>query len=216
MRIQRLVTLALVVVTMLGSGGFLFVYLYRWEWNRALIAGIVFLAAEIGFVGWSLLGRITELERTVERADGRGMVLPASADPARRERISTHLRGARVDGVSGGTRGGSAGPFEWLRADGSRTAVFIPILLGAGLLLSSLAWLVERVARVGAGRVGDERLAGRLSSMGVTPGGFLDPGGDPLSALRGPRPGRSPSVGGSLPVGGAGQGGFGGSVREDG
>jgi hypothetical protein len=44
--------------------------------------------------------------------------------------------------------------FAWLRAAPSRTSVFIPVLLGAGVLLSAAAWLVERVARAsGSGTV---------------------------------------------------------------
>jgi hypothetical protein len=37
--------------------------------------------------------------------------------------------------------------FAWLRASQSRTSVFIPVLLGAGVILSGLAWMVERIAR---------------------------------------------------------------------
>jgi hypothetical protein len=37
--------------------------------------------------------------------------------------------------------------FTWLRDTQSRTSVFIPVLLGAGVILSGLAWLVERIAR---------------------------------------------------------------------
>ena len=28
-------------------GAYVFVYLYRWEWNRALFAGVLFVAAEV-------------------------------------------------------------------------------------------------------------------------------------------------------------------------
>ena len=34
-----------------------------------------------------------------------------------------------------------------LRESQSRTSVFIPVLLGAGVILSGLAWMVERIAR---------------------------------------------------------------------
>jgi hypothetical protein len=44
--------------------------------------------------------------------------------------------------------------FAWLRDAQSRTSVFIPVLLGAGVLLSAAAWLVERIARAsGSGTV---------------------------------------------------------------
>ena len=33
-------------VVALGSGAFMLLYLYRWEWNRALICGLFFVASE--------------------------------------------------------------------------------------------------------------------------------------------------------------------------
>ena len=39
------------------SGTYLVVYLYRWEWNRAVISGVFFLAAEIAYVGGHCAGR---------------------------------------------------------------------------------------------------------------------------------------------------------------
>jgi hypothetical protein len=35
------------VVSVAGTGGYVIVYLVRWEWHRALIAGVLFLAAEV-------------------------------------------------------------------------------------------------------------------------------------------------------------------------
>jgi hypothetical protein len=40
--------------------------------------------------------------------------------------------------------------FAWLAESSSRLSVFIPVLLGAGILLSGIAWLVERIARAAA------------------------------------------------------------------
>jgi hypothetical protein len=47
------IAIALGVATALGSGAYIFIYLYRWEWNRALIAGMIFIAAEIASTGSS-------------------------------------------------------------------------------------------------------------------------------------------------------------------
>ena len=75
--------------------------------------------------------------------------------------------------------------FAWLtRTD--RTSVFIPVLLGAGAVLSALAWVVERVARATAGRAAEAGLARRLGLLELPADGLLDGGEDPLALLRGP------------------------------
>ena len=47
----RLVSLLVLV----SSGTYLLVYLYRWEWNRALVAGIFFVAAEVAIAAGAIL-----------------------------------------------------------------------------------------------------------------------------------------------------------------
>ena len=80
--------------------------------------------------------------------------------------------------------------FQWLsRPD--QLNVFVPVLLGAGVLLTGLAWLVERLARATARPVAEDQLAGRLARLRLPAHGFLDTGPDPLAALRGPRTGTS-------------------------
>ena len=49
------------IVTIAASGYYFFVYLTRWEWNRALTSGVILLAAEIGLVGALVLERIGRL-----------------------------------------------------------------------------------------------------------------------------------------------------------
>jgi hypothetical protein len=46
-----------------------FVYLYRWEWNRALVSGLIFLAAEIGMLAALVLDRLAKLDRRVDDID---------------------------------------------------------------------------------------------------------------------------------------------------
>jgi hypothetical protein len=157
------------IVTLLGSGAYVFVYLYRWEWNRAQVSAAIFVAVEVGLVGWLLAERLRRVERRLELAtiDGEARrlhVIRSSAPPAR------------------------VG-FAWL-ARQDRMSVFIPVLLGAGALLSAVAWVVERVARATAGRVAEHGLAQRLGALDLPPGGLLDPGPDPLALLRGPVAGR--------------------------
>ena len=64
--------------------------------------------------------------------------------------------------------------------------MFIPVLLGAGAVLSALAWVVERVARATAGRAAEAGLASRLGRLELPASGLLDGGDDPLALLRGP------------------------------
>jgi hypothetical protein len=152
--------------TLAASGTYMFVYLYRWEWNRALISGVIFLAAEIAVIGWVLNGRISDLGRRV--------------DDARSRRIAGHLDDARNTPSTA---------FEWLRGN-DRLGVFVPILMGAGLALSAVAWIVEKVAKATTGRVSDRHLAHNLSRLAPPAGGFLDDSGDALRDLRGPHGGR--------------------------
>jgi hypothetical protein len=63
--------------------------------------------------------------------------------------------------------------FAWLAPD--RTGVFLPILLGAGVLASALAWMVEGLARATARPVLEHRLAARLGTLALPAGGLLGP-----------------------------------------
>jgi hypothetical protein len=130
----------LIAVVLAGSGGYLIVYLYRWEWNRALISGVVFIAAEVA-MATSVLG--SRLER--------GAHPDAAFDLA-----LARLREARVDRRS---------PFRWLSPHDDRLGVFIPVLLGAGVVLSALAYAVERLAEATARVTIDRRLAHRLALL---------------------------------------------------
>src|SRR5262245_95764 len=65
---RRLALLALLVV-MTASGWYVFVYLYRWEWNRALVSGVLFIAAEIALLGAVVLDRMSKLGRRVDGID---------------------------------------------------------------------------------------------------------------------------------------------------
>ena len=58
---------AAAVATLLASGMYFFLYLYRWEWNRAQVAAAIFVAAEVGVVGWLVSDRIRRVERRLDR-----------------------------------------------------------------------------------------------------------------------------------------------------
>ena len=57
MNTPRRIGLAALLTVMVAAGWYVFVYLYRWEWNRALVSGIIFLAAEVALLGALVLER---------------------------------------------------------------------------------------------------------------------------------------------------------------
>jgi hypothetical protein len=120
------------------------------------VAGLFFVAAEVAMVGTSLLRRLRALEAKLDAAAARP---PA---PAVVERIHE-----------------SAPPlpdrFAWLRDQASSTNVFVPVLLGAGVVLSLLAHAVERLASATATPALERRLASRLQPLALAPGGLLAP-----------------------------------------
>jgi hypothetical protein len=148
--LARLLTLVVVAV----SGTYLIVYLYRWEWNRALISGLFFLAGEVAYVGSSLRGEIRALSARIDAVEAtaeRHRPAPPGASAARPAR-----------------------PFAWLRQSASgQASVFVPVLLGAGVILSALAFVVERVAGMVARTPADHSVAQRPVALETPPGGLL-------------------------------------------
>ena len=157
MSVRRLGLLAL-VATLGASGWYVFVYLYRWEWNRAVISGVIFVAAETALIGTLVLERLGRLERRIDESERRPARTP---DPAVLARVR---EGAPAPSE----------PFAWLTKRTNDTSVFVPVLLGAGVVFSALAWLVERVARVTARPAAEQSLARRLDSLALPAGGLLD------------------------------------------
>ncbi len=135
-------------VVLVASGSYVFIYLVRWEWNRALIAGLFFLAAELVLIADVLLSRVGDLGRAIE------------TDRAREQTtaLAARLRANRPQ---------TPGPFAWLAPDRDRVDVFLPILIGAGVVLSAVAYLVEQVSRVTAVPVAEHELARGLSTMAL-------------------------------------------------
>ena len=151
----RKLALAALVVVMAAAGWYVFVYLYRWEWNRAIVAGVIFLAAEVALLGSVVIARLSTLSRRLD-----GMASPPAGPPD--ERVLRRLRDHAPE---------PAKPFAWLGR--SQTNVFVPVLLGAGVVLSGLAWLVDRVARLTAVPSMERGLARRLDTLQPPPGGLL-------------------------------------------
>ena len=131
--------------TLLATGGYLFVYIYRWEWHRALLVGVLFLAALLALATGLVLRRLSQLEQRLDAA-------PTAAP----DQVLRRLREAPVE-----TR-----PFPWLSPDSlQQTHVFIPILLGGGVVVSALAWLMERVAGSSARQGVEAELAAELGAI---------------------------------------------------
>lgn len=152
-RVLRGIARLVVVLVLCVSGVYLIVYLFRWEWNRALVAGIFFVAAEVAVVGSTIMGRLRVLEQSIAAGGPRGDGgRPAST-------ISDENRGVSRS-------------FAWLRDASGRTGVFIPVLLGAGVILSAVAYLVERVAGSLSGPSVDRAMARRLA-LDLPSGGLV-------------------------------------------
>jgi hypothetical protein len=156
-------------IVLAASGMYVFVYLYRWEWNRALISAAFFLAAELALFASAILDRLRRLDAKIDDAVHRKEVarshLQATAPPARDH-------------------------FAWLSPSKSgELNVFVPVLLGAGVVLSALAWLVERLSRATAGAVMEDGLARRMGPL-VLPSGGLVPERGVAALLDGPVAGR--------------------------
>ena len=165
MNTRKLATL-IAATTMAATGGYVFIYLARWEWNRALVSAAIFLAAELGVVALLLITRLQRVEEA--------LIAPAPADP----RVHRRIREAAAPSAE--VR------FDWL-VQPHRTGVFVPVLMGAGVVLSAVAWLVERVARSTVGPAVERGLSRRLGRLELPVHGLLQRADDdPLALLRGP------------------------------
>ena len=135
-----------------GAGSYLVVYLYRWQWQRAMLCGVLLLVVEVMLLGIVLLGRLTRIEDRLRDSDRRQRELAA-----RQEDALARLRDAPESAAD-------SGRFRWLEDPAERTYVFVPVLMVTGVLLSGLAWVVQRIASATA-RPAERRLAGRLAVL---------------------------------------------------
>jgi len=134
--------------TLIGAGVYMIVSLNRWEWNRALFFGLVVVIAEIGIATGLILRRLTRLEH-------RGRIDPEIAEILRT------------------TRRPSPDRFAWLPKSASKFNVFITFIVGGGLILSGIAWMVDRVAARTSTPAGEQRLAAQLGPISYPRGGLL-------------------------------------------
>jgi hypothetical protein len=138
------------VGTLLSGAVYMVVSLNRWEWNRALFFGLIVLIAEVGLATGLVMRRLARIEYTAARPD------PTILKILRDNRPPTADR------------------FAWLRDTSARDLnVFITFLVGGGVLLSGMAWVVDRIASRSSSPMGEERLAGQLESISYPSGGLL-------------------------------------------
>ena len=158
---MRRLSLAGVVAVLAASGAYALIYLFRWEWHRAIITALFFVAAEIGLGLALILRRLARLEQHLDELAKRPAP-PATVDPAVLARIQDAAPPAR-------------NPFAWLDPGSPNLSVFLPFLLGIGALASGLAWVVEQVARKTTTPALERRLALRLAPLALPDGGLLGP-----------------------------------------
>jgi hypothetical protein len=128
--VSRTVGLVLATVILVVSGAYVIIDLARWEWNRAIVSGLVFIAALVLVVAMLLTRQLRRLEARVD----------ALADQQRGGGV---VHGALHDA---NTAAAASRRFRWLETPPDRLGVFVPVLLGAGVILSLVAYAIERVA----------------------------------------------------------------------
>jgi hypothetical protein len=136
--------------TLLAGGLYMVVSLNRWEWNRALFFGLIVLIAEVGLATGLVLRRLARLEYRLGRVE----------DPEVRNILSE-------------TRPPARDRFAWLRESSQQMNVFITFLVGGGVLISGIAWVVDRVASNTTSPAGEENLGRRLERISYPSGGLL-------------------------------------------
>jgi hypothetical protein len=134
--------------TLLASGVYMVVSLNRWEWNRALFFGLIFLIAEVALATGLVLRRFARLEHTYKRDDPAVLQILHETRPSRDR-------------------------FAWMRESTGQFHVFITFLVGGGVLLSGIAWIVDRVASKTSSPAGEQRLARDLYPISYPSGGLL-------------------------------------------
>lgn len=158
----RKVSLVSGVVALAASGAYALIYLFRWEWHRAIITALFFVAAEVGLGLVLVLRRLGRLEQRIDALDvGRSRGAPI--DPEVLVRVQEAAPPAR-------------NPFAWLDPKSPNLSVFLPFLLGVGALASGLAWVVEQLARHTTAPALEHRLARQLAPLSLPAGGLLGAG----------------------------------------
>ncbi|HEX6249718.1 MAG TPA: hypothetical protein VFZ64_17770 [Nocardioidaceae bacterium] len=146
--------LALMAVVVV-AGGHTMYYLMSWEWNRASIAGVATLGGLMLASTLLVLGRLSRVETKLD------LLLAGQAAQTGARPLAT-----RADVTAAEVQLEPRPDFPWLSQSPALAlgllavapretpdaAVFIPVFLAAGLIISALAGGVERIAALVQGR----------------------------------------------------------------
>jgi hypothetical protein len=149
-RVARFLGLTVTIVVLAVSGAYILIDLARWEWHRAVSSSIFFLAALVVLATTVVLRSIRRLENRLGRIEASRAFGTAPA--------STQAVGGPTSPP------GPARHFEWLHRPPDRLGVFVPVLLGAGVVLSVVAYAVERLAGALSPATLDPKAAERLGA----------------------------------------------------
>lgn len=144
---MKFVASLIAIGTLLGGAAYMAVSLNRWEWNRALFFGLIVLIAEVAVATALVLRRLARLERR-------------DADNS-------------IDVIVRETRPASPNRFAWLEESAGQFNVFITFLFGGGVVLSGIAWVVDRIAASTSTPARERHLARRLDSISYPCGSLL-------------------------------------------
>lgn len=143
------------VATLVAAAAYMVVSLNRWEWSRALYFGLVVLMAEVGLATALILRRLGPA--------GGGSPGQSVATPEVHPQVLSRLRQSRP----------TPNRFAWLDPRSGRLNVFITMLVGGGVVLSGIAWLVDKVAARTTTPAGELHLARQLGAIRYPRGGLL-------------------------------------------
>lgn len=138
------------VGTLAAAGSYSVVSLGRWEWTRALYFGLIFLVAEVGLATGLVLRKLDQMSGAEK----------ARVDPDVLKRLRQ-------------TRPQAPERFRWLDPADGRMNVFITLLVGGGVIISGVAWVVDRLATKTTTPAGEANLAKRLGRIGYPTGGLV-------------------------------------------
>jgi hypothetical protein len=134
--------------TLIAAAVYMVVSLNRWEWNRALFFALIVVVAEV-FLATGLVLRKLDRLIAASRTDTETLdVLRATRDPMPNR-------------------------FAWLKEQSGRLNVFITFLVGGGMILSGIAWVIDRLASRTTTPIGEGRLVARLESISYPRGGLV-------------------------------------------
>jgi hypothetical protein len=135
--------------TLLAGAAYMIVSLNRWEWNRALFFGLIVLIAEVGLATALVLRKLGQLDHR-----------PAPHPDA--------LMAIRA------TRPAPPDRFEWLKdTTRGQLNVFITFLVDGGVIVSAVAWIVDRLGAKTSTPMAENRLAAKLGLIGYPAGGLV-------------------------------------------